>query len=82
MSFQVTSRVVLGHIISKKGIKVDKAKIELTSNLLIPKTMRDIRSFLGHADFYRRFIKDFSAIAKPLSKLLAKDTHFEWIPSC
>ena len=55
----VTKGIVLGHIISKDGIHVDKAKIDLISKLPIPHTVKDIRSFLGHAGFYRRFIKKF-----------------------
>ena len=76
--FMVTQGIVLGHIVSKNGIEVDKAKVELISNLPTPKCVRDIRSFLGHAGFYRRFIKDFSVIARPLCNLLAKDVHFAW----
>ena len=64
--FMVTQGIVLGHILSKNGIEVDKDKVELISNLPTPKCVRDIRSFLGHPGFYRRFIKDFSAIAHPL----------------
>ena len=63
---------------SKEGIEVDKAKVELISNLPTPKCVKDIRSFLGHAGFYRRFIKNFSAIARSLCSLLAKDVIFEW----
>ena len=63
-----------GHVISVKGIEVDKAKIEVISKLPQQKTVRDVRSFLGHARFYRRFIKNFSAITKPLCNLLFKDT--------
>ena len=70
--FMVTQGIVLGHIVSKDGIEVDKAKVELISNLPTPKCVRDIRSFLGHAGFYRRFIKDFSAIARPYVLCLPK----------
>ena len=80
--FMVTQGIVLGHIVSKNGIEMDKAKVELISNLPTPKCVRDIRSFLGHAGFYRRFIKDFSAIARPLCNLLAKDVPFTWSQAC
>ena len=80
--FMVTQGIVLGHIVSKDGIEVDKAKVELISNLPTPKCVRDIRSFLGHAGFYRRFIKDFSAIARPLCTLLSKDVPFTWSQTC
>ena len=78
----MTQGIVLGHIVSKNGIEVDKAKVELISNLPTPKCVRDIRSFLGHAGFYRRFIKDFSAIARPLYNLLAKDVLLAWSQAC
>ena len=80
--FMVTQGIVLGHIVSKKGIEVDKAKVELISNLPTPKCVRDIRSFLGHAGFYRRFIKDFSAISRPFCNLVAKDVPFAWSQAC
>ena len=80
--FIVTQGIVLGHIVSREGIEVDKAKVELISNLPTPKCVKDIRSFLGHARFYRRFIKDFSAIARPLCNFLAKDVTFEWSQAC
>ena len=67
---------------SREGIEVDKVKVELISNLPTPKCVKDIRSFLGHAGFYRRFIRDFSAIARPLCNLLAKDVTFEWSQAC
>ena len=70
----VTKGIVLGHIISEEGIQVDK----VIANLLIPRSIRYERSFLGHASFYRRFIKNSSTISQPLCSLLAKDTPFEW----
>ncbi|XP_024042132.1 uncharacterized protein LOC112099218 [Citrus clementina] len=80
--YMVTSGIVLGHVVSIKGIEVDKAKIEVISKLPQPKTVRDVRSFLGDAGFYRRFIKNFSAISKPLCNLLLKDAPFEWNDDC
>jgi hypothetical protein len=61
----VSSGIVLGHIVSSKGIEVDKSKIELITKLPTPKTVKDVRSFLGHSGFYCRFIEGFSLIAKP-----------------
>jgi len=63
-------------------IEVDKAKIEVITKLPMPKCVKDIRSFLGHAGFYRRFIKDFSKIARPLTNLLAKDVSFTFDAEC
>ena len=80
--FMVTQGIVLGHIVSREGIEVDKAKVELISNLPTPKCVKDMRSFLGHARFYRRFIRDFSAITRPLCNCLAKDVIFEWSQAC
>ena len=74
----VSQGIVLGHVISSRGIEVDKAKIELISKLPSPTNVKTVRQFLGHAGFYRRFIKDFSKIAKPLYKLLEKDSKFVW----
>ena len=80
--FMVREGIVLGHVISNKGIEVDKAKIEVIKELQPPKTVREIRSFLGHAGFYRRFIKDFSKITKPLTGLLMKDAEFIFDNDC
>ena len=65
----VKSGIVLGQIIFERGIEVDKVKVELISKLSPPRTVREVRSFLGHVGFYRRFIKDFSKISKPLCDL-------------
>ena len=78
----VNQGIVPGHIISKKGIEVDKAKIEMIFKLPSPMNVKIVRQFLGHAGFYRRFIKDFSKIAKPLYKLLEKDAKFVWDKDC
>ncbi|RVX10776.1 Transposon Ty3-I Gag-Pol polyprotein [Vitis vinifera] len=80
--FMVNQGIVLGHVISKKGIEVDRAKVELIVKLPPPTNVKGIRQFLGHAGFYRRFIKDFSKIAKPLCELLVKDAKFEWDDKC
>ena len=82
ISFYAQEGIVLGHLVSKRGIEVDRAKIEVITKLPPPKCVKDIRSFLGHAGFYRRFIKDFSKISKPLCKLLAKDASFEFDDAC
>lgn len=80
--FMVTQGIVLGHIISAKGIEVDKAKVDLVRHLPSPTSVREVRSFLGHAGFYRRFIKDFSHIARPLCRLLQKEVTFEFDEEC
>ncbi|RVW61850.1 putative mitochondrial protein [Vitis vinifera] len=77
-----TLRIVLGHIISEKGIEVDKPKVELIVKLPSPTTVKGVRQFLGYAGFYRRFIKDFSKLSKPLCELLAKDAKFIWDEIC
>ena len=76
--FIVNQGIVLGHVISSKGIEVDKEKIELISKLPSPTNVKTIRQFLGHAGFYRSFIKDFSKISKPLYKILEEDAKFVW----
>ena len=73
---------MLGHVISSRGIEVDKAKIELISKLPSPTNVKTVRQFLGHGGFYRIFIKDFSKIAKPLYKMLEKDAKFSWDKDC
>nr|GEU82588.1 reverse transcriptase domain-containing protein [Tanacetum cinerariifolium] len=80
--FMVKEGIMLGHKVSGAGLKVDKANNTIISKLLPPTNIKVIRSFLGHASFYRRFIKDFSKIARPLTKLLEKDTPFEFNDEC
>ncbi|KAJ9552558.1 hypothetical protein OSB04_016603, partial [Centaurea solstitialis] len=80
--FMVTEGIVLGHLISKRGVEVDKAKLEIIDKLPEPTTVKGIRSFLGHAGFYRRFIKDFSKISKPLCLLLQHDQKFDFDKEC
>nr|GEW21006.1 reverse transcriptase domain-containing protein [Tanacetum cinerariifolium] len=80
--FIVKKGIVLGHKISKNGIEVDKAKVDVIAKLPHPTTVKGIRSFLGHAGFYRRFIQDFSKIARPMTRLLEKDTPFFFSKEC
>ena len=80
--FMVSEGIILGHKISEKGIEVDKAKVDAIENMLCPKDIKGIRSFLGHASFYRRFIKDFSKISRPLTNLLQKDVPFVFDDDC
>ncbi|GJZ30723.1 reverse transcriptase domain-containing protein [Tanacetum coccineum] len=70
--------IVLGHEISKNGIEVDKAKVDVIAKLPHPTTVKGIWSFLGHTGFYRRFIQDYSKIAWPMTRLLEKDTPTPW----
>ena len=72
----VQDGVVLGHIISDKGLEVDKAKIEVIQNLPLVGTVRDLRSFLGHVDFLERFIQYYAKVSKPLTTVLCKDKNF------
>ncbi|XP_052625948.1 uncharacterized protein LOC128132967 [Lactuca sativa] len=78
----VSQGLILGHIVSKKGIEVDKAKIDVIQSLPYPTCVREVHSFLGHAGFYRRFIKDFSKITRPMCQLLQKEVDFEFNEAC
>ncbi|KAL4280367.1 hypothetical protein GQ457_03G024500 [Hibiscus cannabinus] len=80
--FMVNECTVLGHKISSKGIEVDKAKVEVIEKLPPPTNVKGIRSFLGHADFYRKFIEDFSKISKPMCNLLQQNQHFVFDKEC
>lgn len=74
--FMVQEGIVLRHKISYHGIEVDKTKVEAIEKLLPPTSMKKVRSFLSHAGFYIRFIKDFSKLARPLTQFLEKDVPF------
>ncbi|GJW04394.1 reverse transcriptase domain-containing protein [Tanacetum coccineum] len=80
--FMVKEGIVLGHKISKNGIEVDRAKVDVISKLPPPTMVKEIRSFLGHASFYRRFIQDFSKIVRPMTHLLEKETPFVFSKEC
>jgi hypothetical protein len=80
--FMVKQGIVLGHVISERGIEVDKAKVETVEQLPSPMNVKSLRSFLGHDGFHRRFIKDFSKITKPLTHLLQKDVAFDVDEKC
>ena len=80
--FMVQEGIVLGHKVSKNGIGVDKSKIEIIEKLPPPTSVKGIRSFLGHTRFFRRFIKDFSKVAKPLCSLLEHDKPFHFDKEC
>ena len=78
----VTEGIVLGNNISAAGLKVDQSKIAVIKTLMPPTIVKGIRSFLGHAGFYRRFIKDFSKVFIPLYRLLEKEANFDFDESC
>nr|GEU71136.1 reverse transcriptase domain-containing protein [Tanacetum cinerariifolium] len=80
--FMVKEGIVLDHKISKTRIEVDKAKVDVIAKLPHTTTVKGIRSFLGHAGFYRRFIQDFLKIARPMTRLLEKDTPFFFSDEC
>nr|GEY74055.1 reverse transcriptase domain-containing protein [Tanacetum cinerariifolium] len=80
--FVVKERIVLGHKISKNGLEFDRAKVNVIAKLPYPTTVKGVRSFLGHAGFYRRFIQDISKIARPMTHLLEKETPFVFSKDC
>ncbi|CAA7394571.1 unnamed protein product [Spirodela intermedia] len=74
--------VVLGHIVSERGLEVDRAKIDIICKMKPPNSVKQIRSFLGHVGYYRKFIQDFSKISKPLTMLLSKNVPFNFDEKC
>ena len=80
--FAVDKVLYLGHIITNEGVQVDTSKTDAVRTFPRPKTQRDVRSFLGLCNYYRRFIQNFSKIATPLNQLLQKDIQFNWTDNC
>jgi len=72
----------LGHLLSVEGVAVDPAKIEAVKEWDQPRNVTEVRSFLGLAGYYRRFIENFSKIARPMTNILKKTKEFEWTPEC
>src|SRR5262249_23952054 len=80
--FWLDSVCFLGHVVNKEGIQVDPRKIETVSDWPRPTNVTVIRSFLGMGGYYRKFVKDSSRIAAPLTQLTRKQTKFEWSDKC
>ena len=80
--FWLGSVTFLGHIISGSGISVDPAKVSSVKDRPAPTTPTEVKSFLGLAGYYRRFVENFSRIAVPLTKLTRKDVPFVWTAEC
>ncbi|XP_021729209.1 uncharacterized protein LOC110695941 [Chenopodium quinoa] len=80
--FLLEKAAFLGHVISKDEVAVDPRKIRAMSDWPTPKNVSDVRSFLGLAGYYRRFVKDFSSIANPMTSLRKKEHKFSWTPEC
>ena len=80
--FWLNQVTFLGHVVSKDGISVDPHKIEAILKWQKPKTVKEIRSFLGLAGCYKKFVKDFSKLARPLTTMAKKDTPFRWTKLC
>ena len=78
----LTEGIVLGHHISRSGMRVDPAKIYIITQIIIPSSQKEVRNFLGHPGYYRRFIPNFTRLATPLFKLLSKEAEFKWDDEC
>jgi hypothetical protein len=80
--FWISEVLFLGHIINREGLVVDPRKVTAILDWNAPKDVRGIKSFIGMAGYYRRFIEGFSKIARPMTALLAKKIEFKWTPAC
>jgi hypothetical protein len=80
--FWISEVLFLGHIINRDGLAVDPKKVAAILDWKASKDVRGIKSFIGMADYYRRFIEGFSKIARPMTALLAKKVEFKWTPAC
>ncbi|MEJ1821095.1 reverse transcriptase family protein [Escherichia coli] len=80
--FWLKEVMFLGHIVSAEGIKVDPVKVEAVSNWKVPTNANEVRSFLGLAGYYRRFIEGFSKLARPMTQQLRKGIKFSWSEAC
>ena len=72
----------LGHVLSEEGISMDPAKVQEVLDWKVPTSIHEVRSFLGLAGYYHRFVMEFSKISKPMTRLLQKDEKFVWTPEC
>ena len=80
--FRLDKVAFLGHVISAEGVRVDPQKIEAVVNWKPPKNVSKVISFLGLVGHYRKFVKGFSRIAAPLTKLTRKDVKYDWVDAC
>ena len=80
--FHVQETTFLGVILSTEGLRMDPKKVQVVMDWPTPTTLKQVQGFIGFCNFYRRFIKDFSRIVRPIMKLTQKDTLFEWSPAC
>ena len=72
----------LGHIVSSEGVSTDPSKTKKVADWPVPTTPKEVQQFLGFANYYRRFVKDFATIARPLHRLTEKNNSFQWTPEC
>ena len=81
-AFCQCSVTYLGHVVSCEGIAADPEKIERVASWPVPTSAKEVQRFLGFAGYYRRFIKNFATVAKPLHRLTEKSSSFKWTDEC